>query len=387
MTRYLAYAIIAVLASTSLTAQWIVMDPAADSLILAGQRHVYNVEFDEAQQMFNEVTKRYPTQPAGFFVDAMIDWWRLTIGQRSPAIEASFLKKIDRVLAVCDKQLQSNPKHIFALFFKGGALGYRGRFNATKQNYLSALDDARQALSILNECQRLAPTNHDILLGTGLYNYFAAVLPEQVPAIKPLMMFLSKGDKVIGLAQLKSTARQARYASVEAKVVLVDAYMGFEKNYLEAIDVASELRASYPGNPKFHIDYARCLTNLWRLDTAYAVWDEVLQCNVDGRTGYRNRLIAREALYNLGNILFLQNKELPKAILYLKRSADESKVINKVNATWQYPWSLVRLGQIHDMLGKRKEAVAFYKQAQAASYTSTNLTETITKYLNSPYRR
>lgn len=387
MKRPILLVLAIVVASMPLRAQWIVMDPTADSLIKAGSRHVYNVEFDEAQRIFNDVTMRYPEQPAGFFVDAMIDWWRLTIGQRSPAIEQSFLRKIDRVISVCDKKLETSPKDILALFFKGGALGYRGRFNATKQNMFSAAEDGRTALSILNDCQRMAPTNHDILLGTGLYNYWAAVLPEQYPALKPVMVFLPRGDKTIGLAQLKSAGRMARYASVEAKVVLLDAYMYFEKNYLEALDVASDLRVSYPGNPKFHIEYARCLTYLWRLDTAYKVWDEILDCNFQGKTGYMNRLIVREALFNLGSLLFHQNKELPKAIAYLQRCVQESKVIDQQKVSWQYPWALIRLGQIHDLLGKRKEAIAYYKQSQAIDDASTKSFETSTKYLATPYSR
>ena len=387
MKTYLSVLVALLLIASAAKSQWIVMDPAADSMIKAGSRHVYNVEFDEAQRIFNEVTTQYPNQPAGFFVDAMIDWWRLTIGQRSPAIEASFLKKIDRVIAVCDKQLDETPKDILALFFKGGALGYRGRFHATKQNMFSAAEDGRTALSILQDCQRLAPTNHDILLGTGLYNYWAAVLPEKYPALKPVMVFMPRGDKTIGLAQLKSAGRMARYASVEAKVVLLDAYMYFEKNYLEALDVASDLRTTYPGNPKFHIEYARCLTYLWRVDTAYKVWDEILECNYQSKTGYRNRLIVREALFNLGSLLFHQNKELPKAITYLERCVTESKFTDKEKISWQYPWALVRLGQVHDMLGKRREAIAYYKRAQEIDDSSSKSYETAAKHLVSSYKR
>ncbi|MBM4178764.1 MAG: tetratricopeptide repeat protein [Ignavibacteria bacterium] len=387
MKMYISFAAALILAVASTSAQWIVMDPTADSLIKAGTRHVYNVEFDEAQRIFNDVTARYPNQPAGFFVDAMIDWWRLTIGQRSPAIEASFLTKIDRVIAVCDRQLHETPKDILALFFKGGALGYRGRFHATKQNMFSAAEDGRTALSILQDCQRLAPTNHDILLGTGLYNYWAAVLPEQYPALKPVMVFLPRGDKTIGLAQLKSAGRLARYASVEAKVVLLDAYMYFEKNYLEALDFAIELRNTYPGNPKFHIEYARSLTYLWRVEDAYKSWDEILDCNYRGKAGYMNRYIVREALYNMGSLLFHQNKEIPTAIAYLDRCVKESKVIDKQKISWQYPWALVRLGQVHDMQGKRQEAIAFYKQVLAIDNSSTKSYEAATKYLASPYKR
>jgi tetratricopeptide (TPR) repeat protein len=380
---------------TTTSAQWIVMDPVADSMIKVGSRLVYNVEFDAAQEIFNEVTRTYPDQPAGFFLDAMIDWWRLKIGQRSPAIEASFLKKIDKVISVCDKQLDQTPRDILSLFFKGGALGYRGRFHAMKQNMLSAADDGRSALSILNDCQKLAPTNHDILLGTGLYNYWAAVLPDKYPALKPVMVFMPKGDKTIGIAQLRSAGRKARYASVEAKVVLLDAFMYFEKSYYEAFEVAQDLRASYPGNPSFHIEYARALQYLRRYDTAFKVWDEILDCNYRGKTGYLNRIIVREALYNMGEYKFYFDTDPATAIVYLQRSLAESKVVDKERIDWRHVKALLLLGQVHDLTGKRNEAIAFYKQLRQTYEQAPNsgdpwfvkAHEDAGRYLSSPFKR
>ncbi len=371
-----------VAASFPATAQWAAMSTDADSLVQLGTKAVYNVEFEKAQDIFDEVIRRYPQHPAGYFLDAMIDWWRIAIGQRSPAVDAKFLAKLLKVISVCDENLTTNPKDITSMFFKAGALGYRGRFNATNNNMLSAAEDGRVALGLLNDCQKVAPGNHDILLGTGLYNYWASVLPEKYPALKPVMIFLPKGDKVIGLAQLKAAARQARYAAVEAKVVLVQAYFDFEKNALEAIDFARDLNQSYPRNPAFHRAYGRCLVALGPIDSAAVVWRDILNRCLDKWPGY-NRNAAREALYYIGVSLMIRG-DLDKALTYFYKCDEACRKIDE-DATGFIIKTNLKIGQIYDMLGKRDLAIKQYKKLLSWSDNNGSHADA-ERYLQTPYR-
>ncbi|MFM8771329.1 MAG: tetratricopeptide repeat protein [Candidatus Kapaibacterium sp.] len=382
MMRRALLACLLVAASIPATAQWVAMSTDADSLVQLGTKAVYNVEFDKAQDIFDEVIRRYPQHPAGYFLDAMIDWWRIAIGQRSSAVEAKFLSKLAKVISVCDANLTRNPKDISSMFFKAGALGYRGRFNATNNNMLSAAEDGRVALGLLNDCQKVAPGNHDILLGTGLYNYWASVLPEKYPALKPVMIFLPKGDKVIGLAQLKAAARQARYAAVEAKVVLVQAYFDFEKNALEAIDFARDLNQLYPRNPAFHRAYGRCLVALGPIDSAAVVWRDVLNRCLDKWPGY-NRNAAREALYYIGVSLMIRG-DLDKALTYFYKCDEACRKIDE-DATGFIIKTNLKIGQIYDMQGKRDMAIKQYKKLLSWSDNSGSHADA-ERYLQTPYR-
>ncbi len=382
MLRRALLAFLLVAVSIPATAQWVAMSTDADSLVQLGTKAVYNVEFERAQDIFDEVIRRYPTHPAGYFLDAMIEWWRITIGQRSPAIEARFLSKLDKVISVCDENLAADSKNISSLFFKGGALGYRGRYNATRNNMLSAAEDGRVALGILNDCQKVAPANHDILLGTGLYNYWAAVLPEKYPALKPVMIFLPKGDKIIGLAQLKAAARQARYASVEAKVVLVQAYFDFEKNSLEAIEFAKDLHTQYPRNPAFHRAYGRCLVSLGPIDSAAVLWRDVLNRCLDKWPGY-NRNAAREALYYIGVSLMIRG-DLDMALTYFYKCDEACRKIDEDASGFIIKTNL-KLGQIYDLQGKRDLAVKQYKKLLSWSDNNGSHADA-QRYLASPYR-
>ena len=124
---------------------------------------------------------------------------------------------------------------------------------------MNAVKDAKDAFDILINCYKVAPSNHDIMLGTGIYNYFAEAIPDRYPIVKPMLFFLPSGDKKLGLLLLKASSQRARYAAVEAKVALLQVYYNFEKNNYEALPISKELFERYPNNPYFKKYYARLL--------------------------------------------------------------------------------------------------------------------------------
>lgn len=363
-------------------AQWVLMKSDGDTILRKGIEHIYNVEFDEANESFRQVIQLYPDHPAGYFLDAMVEWWRINLDSRNKKADQQFLLKIDKVIRACDELLMETPKHITALFFKGGALGFRGRYSILRGNVFSALEDGREALDILIECQKIAPGNHDILLGTGLYNYYAAVLPEKYPALTPLIVFLPRGDKIIGLAQLKAASRKARYAAIEAKVLLVQAYLDMEKNPLEAVVFAKDLHQSYPKNPSFQRAYGRCLVTLGPLDSMEKVFRDVLVKFMDKQAGY-DRLAAREALYYIG-VGRLHGRDLDMALRYLYKCDEASRSLDEDPSGFMIKTNL-RIGQIYDLQGKRDLALAQYNKVLRWNDVGGSHADA-QKYVKSPYR-
>ena len=63
-------------------AQWVMMRSDADSLVQMGAVMIYNMEFDAASALFGKVIDMYPKHPAGYFFDAMVEWWRKQADRR-----------------------------------------------------------------------------------------------------------------------------------------------------------------------------------------------------------------------------------------------------------------------------------------------------------------
>lgn len=90
------FAILIIVTSNPIRAQLPIIKSDADSLIQLGKDYVYNVEFNKASQCFKEVIKKYPDHPAGYFLDAMIEWWKITLYRRTEKYDNLFLKKLKK---------------------------------------------------------------------------------------------------------------------------------------------------------------------------------------------------------------------------------------------------------------------------------------------------
>lgn len=374
---------ISVFIPSNLFSQWAILYRDADSLILLGVNQIYNFEFEEAQKQFQQVQFKYPNHPAGYFLDAMIEWWKISLDPEFEDYDRTFLKKIDKVIKVCDRILDTNDFDINALFFKGGAIGYRARLSTIRNDWISAVKDAKEALEILQKCQQVAPFNHDIMLGTGIYNYFSSKFPEEYPLLKPLMVFLPKGDKRLGLFQLRAATRHARYASVEAQVVLLQIYYSFENNSFEALQIAKELNLKYPQNSYFQRYLGRCYIRLGMSYEAEDTWKEILTKSLKKKTGY-NYITARESTYYLG-VAMMNKSDYSQALKYLLKSLEGSEVIDKKPSGFQIS-TLLKIGNSYDALSKREKAKSYYNKVLSLPEWNESH-KTAKKYIAVPYKK
>lgn len=364
------------------SAQWTIMRTDADVLVQMGARQIYNLEFDSASANFNKVIAMYPEHPAGYFLDAMVEWWRIATNRRAKQFDDRFLEKINRTIDICDRLIEKNQYDVTGKFFKGGAVGYRGRFYAQREQYLKAADDGRIGFDMLLECQKIAPTNHDIMLGTGIYNYFAAVLPDQYPILKAAMFFLPSGDKRLGILQLQTAAKRAKYASTEAKVVLLTVYYQFEKNPTEALKIAQDLFTMYPNNAYFQKYVGRCQVQLGYSGEYEATWRDVVSKCIDKKNGSYDLLTAREALYYVGLGLMNRN-QLDSALRYFYKCDEGGRHLDEDPSGFTISVNM-KIGNIYDLQGKRELAIMQYKKVLAWT-DNNNSHQTANGYINKPY--
>lgn len=330
----------------------------AQHLVKNGLDKIYNVEFDSAKVYVDELKEKFPTHPAGYFMDAMMSWWKLTLYRNLTRFDEEFLDKIDKTIEVSNAVLDTQATNLTGLFFKAGAIGYRAHYNSKRQNWIDAATDGNAALELLNQCHVLAPGNHDIMLGTGVYNYFADVFPKKYPLLKPLMWFYPRGDKDIGLLQLISAAKYANYANIEAKVTLMQIYNLFEKDVNNAYLMAKDLHTMYPMNAYFHRYYARLLVRLSEHKDYENEWRTILKRRIDKVLGYDNQT-AREALYYIGKALFRKN-DLESALKYFRKCDEASDALDDEVTGFKVETNIM-IARIYERMRNYKAARNQYK--------------------------
>ncbi len=288
-----------------------------------GIDYINNIQFDSAEVIFKKLMLDYPDNPAGRFFLAMIDWERIAIDPENENYDELFFEKIEDVIYHCDELLKKDKSDLDAIFFKGGAIGFRGRLRALRDSWIKAADDGREALPLLQLAWSIDSTNYDILFGMGIYNYFAEVIPEEFPYIKPLMIFFPKGNKELGIRQLKNAAEKARYAATEAKYFLLTLYYHYEQDIHQARLYADELHKLYPLNPIFHRYLGRTYIRYGDYDGASTIFQEIYDRALLKFPGYTKNAM-REASYYIG-MNYRLNGQLDSSAFYFQKCLELSK--------------------------------------------------------------
>jgi len=332
-----------------------------DLRVNTGIKEIYNIKFTEAEKTFRSLIADYPQNPAGRFFLAMIDWWKITLDFENESNDDKFFLKLEDVIYQCDQLLDKNPDDVNALFFKGGAIGYRGRLRAMRESWLKAADDGREALPIVEHAASLDPNNLDVQLGFGIYNYYAAVIPQENPFIKPLMIFFPEGNKEAGIAQLKSTAFNGKFAKYEARYFLMTLYFRYEHDYKSANEYAEMLCKDFPDNPVFQKWLGRIAMRNVDYFLADSVFNDVLKKADKKYFGYSEPVTLREASYYVGYILKFKG-ELDSSIAYFENCISESKKIEEEDEESGFQVnSVLYLAQIAEMQNRKTDAIKYYE--------------------------
>lgn len=327
--------------------------------IKKGIDYIYNIQFDSAEVLFKKLMLDYPESPAGRFFLAMIDWWKIAIEPDNESLDEIFFEKLEDVIYHCDQILKTDEKNLDAIFFKGGSIGFRGRLRALRDSWIKAADDGREALPLLQLAWSIDSTNYDILFGMGIYNYFAEVIPEHYPYIKPLMIFFPRGNKLLGIQQLKTAAEKAKYASTESKYFLLTIFYHFEDDIYQARIFADQLHQQYPMNPVFHRNLGRTYVRTGDYENASKIFLEIFERGKSNLPGYTKNAL-REAAYYIGMNFRLEGI-YDSAAYYFQKCLDISKEIDKKGEESGFQTSAaLNLGIVYDLMNKREEAIKFY---------------------------
>jgi tetratricopeptide (TPR) repeat protein len=338
----------------------IAQDSKFDSVVVQGIEQIYDIKFEEAEKTFRGLIADYPKHPAGRFFLAMIDWWKIRLDSDNEEYDDIFYQKLEDVIYFCEELLDEDSENVDALFFMGGSIGFRGRLRIMRESWLKAADDGREALPIVEEAALLDPDNLDVQLGFGIYNYYAAVIPEEYPIVKPLMIFFPSGDKKLGIKQLKLTAEDGLYAKHEARYFLMNIYYQFENNWESAQNYAEMLTRSFPNNPVFERWRGRIAVKGSDWASADSVFKNVLAKSEKKMPGYDMLPVRREATYYIANNYKIK-AQLDSALIYFNKCINYSNKIPSEEVSGFLINSTLYIGTIKEIYGEYEEAIKYYK--------------------------
>lgn len=325
---------------------------------------LYNFKFERAEADFQDLKTRYGWHPLPYFLMGLSDWWKIMPNPRNTSHDASFLAYMDTTIQVAERLYKNYPPYkAEASFFLAAAYGFKGRLysDEERKNWRKAASAGKSALNYLEEGRGSHNLSPELVFGDALYNYFSVWVPENYPALRPLLWFFSKGDKALGLKQLKEVSYNAFYTRTEAMVWLMRILNSYENDQFQALQISKYLIESYPDNPFFHRYYARMLYSVGRYVEAEPVCKEILVRIDSGMVGYE-ATSGRYAAFFLGQI-YESRKNLEEAREAYELCVKYAEEINAVESGY-YLYSLISLGEICQKQGDKAGAKRYFEMVK-----------------------
>lgn len=321
---------------------------------------LYNFKFDEAEKKFNWLKQKYGWHPLPYFLLGLSEWWKIMPNIHETKYDDKFSAYMDTVITISEN-LREIPKHeVEGAFFLAAAYGFKGRLYSSEErkNWGKAAFAGKNALKYMQESEGMHDLSPELLFGDALYNYFSVWVPENYPLLKPILAFFPKGDKELGIKQLKEVSFNAFYTRTEAQVFLMRIWNSYENERSKALQLSEYLHQTYPDNPYFHRYYARMLYSTGKYSSAKPIAETILQKIDSGALGYE-ATSGRYAAFFLGQI-HESRRNYEEAKHYYKRAVAFGREIEATD-TGYFLYSLIALGDIAKLEGDEKEAKRYYK--------------------------
>lgn len=328
---------------------------------------LYNFKFEEAEQQFRWLRQEYRWHPLPYFLMGLIEWWKIMPNTRDTSHDDQFLAYMDSAILVANNLYAKHPDYkTEASFFLAAAYGFKGRLYADdeRKNWGKAISAGKSALNYLEDSKKGQTLSPELLFGDALYNYFSVWIPQNYSALKPVLWFFRKGDKELGLQQLKEVSYNAFYTRVEAMVWLMRILNSYENDQPRAFQISEYLHTTYPNNPYFHRYYARMLYSMGRFHQAEPVCKDILTRIDSSMYGYE-ATSGRYAAFFLGQV-YETRKDLDNAKKYYLLCVKYAQEI-EATETGYYLYSLISLGEIAEKQGDKATAKKYFTEVKKKS--------------------
>jgi len=266
-----------------------------DPLVRQGFEHFYDLDFDAALRIFDQVAAQHPDDPMAWNYILFTTLFRELYHQdlldttyyarnnflttkRQIDVPAATRQRIDgltdKVVAMCDAQIKAHPNDPNPYFERGYARGMHAAFVVLVDHAYAA--GARQGYEARNDSEatlKLDPRYADADMAIGIQQFAVASLPGWVRVLVGIMGV--GGNKEHGLELLRLAAAQGVVTSVESRTAL-SLFLRHDGRYPEALAVQRQLATQYPHDYLYRLEVANLLKDEGHGLEAIAAYKQVI---------------------------------------------------------------------------------------------------------------
>lgn len=231
---------------------------------------IYSEDFKAAEDVARKLVKKYPENPAGYFLVAVaLDTWMAFYFDKKK--EDEFYKFCDLAIEKGEKILAINSGDEWALFFMGGAEGYKGTYEARYERWITAFRFGWRGVSTLLKLTEMQSDIIDVNYGVGSYDYWRSAMINTLWFMPKI-----KDKREDGIKRLIVAADNGILTKLTAHTALIDVLLN-ENRFAEAMTYTDRLLSLYPLSTQAMWGKARALYGLGQFDESRRYFTKVLK--------------------------------------------------------------------------------------------------------------
>jgi tetratricopeptide (TPR) repeat protein len=345
-----------------------------------GLDHLYGMRFAQAKAHFDRINRRYPDHPVGPFLQGLNLWWTLMLDLTDTSHDAAFIEQMRTVIDRCNALLDEDADHFDAALFKAAAHGFLARLHSNRSRWWKTIRNGQKAINYVQKVEAVAPKRGDYVFGSGMYDYYVAILPGEYSLSKAILWMLPDGDKARGLRRLREAARNGRYVRTEAIYFLAKVHYLYEDDFSASRQWVERLRERHPDNPFFHVFEGRIHARWGRWGEARSIFAVVLERAQAGAPGYNAHMEEVARLYLARDRLY--RDQYREALAHL---AELEQLTQRDSETTKYRvLGYLYQGMVYDALGRRDLAMNRYRKVLRME-DAAGAHDRADRYLGEPY--
>ena len=212
---------------------------------------MYNFNFRASGKRFRWLSRSHSWHPLPYFLLGLNAWWKIMPNTYLQRYDEEFLRYMDTAQHKAKVLYRMEGSEGEGAFFLATIHAFLARFHSERSHWNKAISHTRRALRYLKRTREEGYMDVETLVGEGLYNYYVEWVREHYPSFRPVLWFFRRGDKALGLIQLRKAAHYSMYSRVEAQTFLMKILLEEGKDIEDAERMAKYLHNFYPNNPFF----------------------------------------------------------------------------------------------------------------------------------------
>jgi hypothetical protein len=255
-----------ILSSASFSAQ-LLNDTSALSLIRKNVDHIYNMQHDEANEIYSEITKAYPNHPIVYLLRGIMTYWEnYPLLYTAPA-HISFEEDLRQSISLAENN--HNPEYEAEYLLTNlCARAMLLMFYADNEITMEVIPLTISTYKCIRRSFDFTSASTDLYYFTGLYNYYREAYPRAHPIYKSLALLFPQGDIETGLNELKTASTKSVVLRAESCFILAWIYLYYENIFPDALYYCKTLHNKYPANELYFAMYIKNLLIMRQYDDA-----------------------------------------------------------------------------------------------------------------------